>query len=144
MISLRVLECSSKGDSRFSSFYAKIEVYGKFDSIENHYQLCKRFGDEIPNTWRDAKGKQPTHISINNIDLDVKYLSQYFDLLWCKYLDNNPELVNIAKTYDDFTDMFKGSSINCQADSIRKYIKEGRKSIIESCRYLLDALSKNK
>lgn len=137
---LKILECSSKGDKRFSSFYAKVDVYGKFDSIENHYQLCKRFGDEVPKSWRDAKEKMPTHIHVNGKDLDVKLLSQFFDLLWCKYLDANPGLVKLAKEYDDFTDMFRGKSINCQADSIRKYVKEGRAEAIKGCKELIDIL----
>ena len=36
------LECSSKGDKRFSAFYAFVEFDGKYDSIEHHYQNCKR------------------------------------------------------------------------------------------------------
>ena len=37
-----ILECSSKGDKRFSALYAKVKVFGVYDSIENHYQNCKR------------------------------------------------------------------------------------------------------
>ena len=39
---MRILECSSKGDRRFSAFYAKISFYGKIDSIEHIYQSVKR------------------------------------------------------------------------------------------------------
>ena len=38
---MKILECSSKGDKRFSSFYAKVSFYGKIDSIENIYQSVK-------------------------------------------------------------------------------------------------------
>ena len=57
----------------------------------------------------------------------------FYKLLWVKYLDDNPELVEYAKTYDDFHDMFKGKSTNCQADVIKQYIKQGKNSIIEEC-----------
>ena len=30
------LECSSKGDKRFSALYAKIVFNGKYKNIENH------------------------------------------------------------------------------------------------------------
>lgn len=114
---------------------------GKYDSIENHYQLCKRFGDEVPKTWRDAKGRQPTHINLKGKDLDVKYLSQWYKLLWVKYLDEHPHLVKYEKQFDDFSDMFKGkNTINCQVDVIKQYVKEGRESIINECRELIDLL----
>ena len=58
------LECSSKGDKRLSAFYSKVNVFGKVDSIENHYQLCKRFNNFVPSSWRDSKGKVPTHFVV--------------------------------------------------------------------------------
>jgi hypothetical protein len=140
-LSMATLECSSKGDKRFSAFYAKVFAFGKWDSIENHYQLCKRFGDFVPQTWRDAKGKKPTHININGKDYDVKYLSMFYKLLWISYLDNNKELVEYAKQFDNFHDMFKGkNTVNCQADVIRQYIKEGRISVMKDCQELIDAI----
>ena len=42
------LECSSKGDKRFSAFYAFVEFNGKYDSIEHHYQNCKRNSKHQP------------------------------------------------------------------------------------------------
>lgn len=45
---MKILECSSRGDKRFSAFYAKVEVFSKLDSIENHYQSCKRTVDNRP------------------------------------------------------------------------------------------------
>lgn len=45
---MKILECSSKGDKRFSAFYAKIKVFGIYDSIENHYQNCKRDSNGRP------------------------------------------------------------------------------------------------
>ena len=51
---MRILECHSQGDKRFSAFYAKVEVNGKLDSIENHYQLSKRiYGKRNPVSWRE-------------------------------------------------------------------------------------------
>ena len=145
---IKILECSSKGDKRFSAFYAKVKIYNRYDSIENHYQLCKRFGDIIPKTWRDAKGKKPSHINIDGKDYDVKYLSMFYKLLWVKYLNNNPNLIEYAKQYDEFNDIFKGkNSLNCQADVIRQYIKEGKQSILNECAELIAMLktdNKNK
>lgn len=154
---MKVLECSSKGDIRFSALGAKIMVNGKLDTIENHYQLSKRFLGEngeviIPNTWREAKGKKIEYFEVGRKSFEPKYFSAFYNLMWVKYLDKNPELVQFAKGFDDFSDMFKGKSINCQADTIRKYIKKGRNSIMEDdsvkefiklCKQLQEPIMKN-
>lgn len=141
---MNILECSSKGDKRFSAFYAKIKAFGKMDSIENHYQLCKRFGNFVPKNWKDAKGKVPTHIVLNKMELDVSYLQMWYELLWLKYLDSNSNLVSYASQFDDFNDMFKSKkSINCQADIIRKYVKNGRDVILSDCDKLIQKLKNN-
>lgn len=127
----KVLECSSKGDKRFSALYAKVNVFGKYDTIESHYQKCKR--DEEGNIA--GKGKKVHNMIIKKatgpIILPPTFLTAYYKLLWCSYLDLNPKLVKYAKQFDDYHDMFRGKAINCQADVIRQYIKEGRKSILK-------------
>lgn len=129
MITLRILECSSRGDKRFSAFYAYVEVFGRKTNIERHYQSSKKFYDS---TITKAKGLQPDYIEINGRQLDKKYLTAWYKLLWVKYLDQHKELVEYAKTFDDFNDIFKGKkSINCQADVIRQYVKQGRASIMK-------------
>lgn len=127
---MKILECSSKGDKRFSAFYAKINVYGKYDSIEGHYQNCKRDKDG----YVAGKGRKVTRVVIlkgnEPIELKPIYLTAYYKLLWCCYLDAHPELVEYASAYDDYNDMFRGKAINCQADVIRQYIKQGRDTIL--------------
>lgn len=135
---MKVLECSSKGDKRFSAFYAKVSAFGSFNSIENHYQLSKRFGDFTPLNWKDAKGKTPTHIELNGKQYELELLSQWYKLLWLRYLDNNPSLVEYASQFDEYNDIFKGKSINCQADVVRQYIKQGRQSILDDCEELIN------
>lgn len=128
----KVLECSTKGDRRFSAMVAKVKVGSETKTIEEHYQLSKRFKvDEmifIPKTKWDSKGKKDViFFEVLGKRYEPKYLTAYFTLLWVKYLDNNPSLVKYAKGFEDFSDMFKGSSVNCQASIIRDYIKKGRK-----------------
>ncbi len=134
---MKILECSTKGDKRFSALYAKIHILGRTDSIENHYQRCKKF------TYYkgDPKGKKPDHFLIGNMKIDSKYLTQYYYLLWIIYFDNNPKLVKFAKEFDDFHDTFKSKkSLNSQEDAIRKYIKDSRKSILNECKELIKIL----
>lgn len=138
---IKVLECSTNGDDRFSALRAKVKVDGKLDTIENHYQLSKRFNGIAPLNWRDAKGKQPTSFVIGDREIMVTYLTEWYKLLWCKYLDAHPELVLFASDYDDFSDMFRGkNTVNCQADVVRQYVKEGRASLISECSDLIEIL----
>lgn len=125
---MKILECSTKGDKRFSAFYAYVSVFGINDSIEHHYQNSKRFYDK---SIIKAKGLRPDYIEINGIIYDTKYLTAWYKLLWVKYLDKHPELVQYANTFDDFHDIFKGkNTLNCQADVIKQYVKNGRQSIM--------------
>lgn len=69
------LECSSKGDRRFSAFSAMLD--GR--SIEDRYQAAKIFEGGITGlTWRQAKGRQ----AVNQAACAV-YYSQALGLLYC-------------------------------------------------------------
>lgn len=138
------LECSSRGDRRFSSLYAYVDVFGKRDSIENHYQLSKVFvkwGEVyIPNDFKESKSLQRKSgynlvgFQINGAFFELKYLSVWYKTLWCLYLKANPSLVDYASKFDTFTDCFKGkNTINCQADVIAQVVKDGLDSLEEEC-----------
>ena len=124
---MRVLECSSREDKRFSALYAQVKAFGKEGTIESHYQSCKR--DAAGNV--PSKGKPVDHIILNGRKLEARFLTQWYTLLWIKYLDLNPDLVEVLRQYDDYSDMFKGKSINCQADTIRAYMRS-RSDLIAS------------
>lgn len=98
------LECSSKGDKRFSAFYART-ANGK--SIEEQYQAAKIFADGSTGLdWRDAKGRQP----INGVQVNAIYKT-----LWKEYLDLNPHLMNILCQASGLSDIFGQKGHNCQA-----------------------------
>lgn len=145
---MKKLECSSIGDRRFSAFYAEVTIFGLTGTIEGFYQMSKRFGEERPWKVSDCKGprakfrgKAPTHIEILGKKLPVEMLTPWYNLLWYKYLRANPQLARYAAQFDEFSDRFRGKkTINCQADCIRVYVKEGPEVLLESCRSLLDAL----
>lgn len=104
-------------------------MFGRNTNIERHYQSSKKFYDE---TIKKTKGLTPDYIEINGKQLGKKYLTAWYKLLWVKYLDQHKELVEYASTFDDFNDIFKGKkSLNCQADVVRQYVKQGRSSIME-------------
>jgi hypothetical protein len=124
---MKTLECSSRGDKRFSAMYAKVTIGGVEKSIESHYQECKRDSSG----GRVRKGQRVDHMVIGGKRLDAKYLTSFYTLLWVKYLRRNPELVTYAKTFAFFNDMFRGKAINCQADVIRDYVRLGDMYLIK-------------
>lgn len=147
MIPKKRLECSSAGDQDFSAHFAWVEVFGLKKPIEYHYQMSKMFdlgyNRKVNShvigpmkTTKLAKGRKPVKVKVGDFVLPVRFLSQWYKLLWLKYLDENPELVAYASQFDEFTDKFRGKSVNCQADVIRQYVKEGRESIIRDCEEL--------
>ncbi len=101
------LECSSRGDKRFSAFYAKVN--GK--PIEHIYQGAKKFlvnqrvVTGLP--WKKAKkwGKP-----INTEELAILYKE-----LWKEYLLNNPSFINILKKASGLSDIFGKEGHQCQA-----------------------------
>ena len=100
------LECSSRGDKRFSAFYARVN--GK--SIEEQYQAAKRFADGSTGLgWREAKGKQ----AINQSEVATLY-SQ----LWDAYIEQHPELLSVLKSATGLSDMFGQPGHVCQATEL--------------------------
>lgn len=139
----RSLECSSKGDKRFSAVCVKIEIDGKLRTIEEHYQCSKlfrhkgkvvRFNDakRVMQVGRYKKDEyQLVGFQINDQSFDLEELSSWYAYLWVQYLDANPKLVKELNKYDEFTDCFRtAATVNCQADVIREY-KEDRLALIE-------------
>ena len=103
------LECSSKGDKRFSAFYARIKGRGN-KSIEEIYQAAKVFDDGSTGlSWRDAKGRKP---------VNAFYVSLLYKRLWKEYLRENPEYITIIKSATGLSDIFGQEGHNCQATAL--------------------------
>jgi hypothetical protein len=119
---MKTLECSSKGDKRFSAFYACVSIKGVEKSIENWYQLAKR--DAYGNV--PGKGKKVAYMinPFNGNKLPANCLSDFYKCLWIRYFTANPDLLEYAKGFDNFNDMFRGKCVNCQADVIRECVKD--------------------
>lgn len=131
MIRPTTLECSSRGDSRFSALTAGLTIAGVQDSIEGHYQKAKRFGSAPPpQSWRAGKGRRPTHFEFLERPIPLEYSRGFYDLLWIKYLDTHPELVAYAAQFTDFHDVFARPGRVSQAESIRQYLHDGRTTML--------------
>ena len=139
---MKVLECSSKGDKRFSALYALVEIKGVTESIESWYQNSKR------NLKGEVAGKgKPVAYMINPFNgnqLNVNCLTDFYNTLWIRYFIAHPELLKYAKTFDTFTDMFRGKCVNCQADVIASCVKdfEAFKDTVRQSEFYKDCLKK--
>lgn len=115
------LECSSKGDKRFSAFYARIKGRGN-KSIEEIYQAAKVFEDGSTGLgWEDAKGRKP----VNSKDTTVLY-----GRLWDEYIRENPELVEVLVAATGLQDRFGQKGHCCQATELWR-IRETHRSLRE-------------
>lgn len=103
------LECSSKGDRRFSAFYARIKTRGG-RSIEELYQATKIFKDGSSGlSWREAKGRTPV-----NID-EVRGV---YAMLWDEYIQENHHLLVVLREASGLSDMFGQVGHACQAEEL--------------------------
>jgi hypothetical protein len=115
------LECSSKGEKRLSSLYAKIRRRNN-RTIEELYQRMKMIPDGSGNlqhnlSFREAKGKVPA-----NLD----QCRSFFSLLWDEYMDENPDLIELCKQYNGFSDIFGQPGSCCQAVEIHRIVSQYR------------------
>lgn len=103
------LECSSRGDKRFSAFYARLRAYGN-RSIEDIYQAAKVFIDGSTGlSWREAKGR----VAVNASEVLALYSS-----LWDQYIDENPQLLLTLLDAPGVSDIFGQSGHACQATEL--------------------------
>lgn len=103
------LECSSRGDKRFSAFYARIKKRGN-KTIEELYQAYKIFEDGSTNlNWRQAKGKKA---------LNHKDASAFYHILWCEYIFENQHLLYELRKHTGLSDVFGKKDSCCQARSL--------------------------
>lgn len=103
------LECSTKGDKRFSAFYACVRARGS-RSIEEIYQAAKVFEDgSTGKTWREAKGKR----AVNQEEVQLLY-----GMLWEQYIEENYGLLAVLKAASGLSDMFGQAGHVCQATEL--------------------------
>jgi hypothetical protein len=103
------LECSSKGDKRFSAFFARIRGRNN-QRIEDIYQAAKILEDGRTGlSWKDAKGKPA---------VNAKEVSELYSQLWDEYMAENPELLAVLREYSGLRDVFGQAGHACQATEL--------------------------
>lgn len=104
------LECSGKGDKRFSAFHARIKADNN-RSIEEIYQAAKRFSDgQTGLHWTKAKGRRP---------VNVEAVSLLYSQLWDWYiLRENQHLLVVLRAAPGLSDIFGQRGHVCQATEL--------------------------
>ena len=99
------LECSSRGDKRFSAFRARpVSLNGA--SIEEAYQAMKVMEDGSTGlTWRAAKGKRP---------INMEACATAYAKWWREWVDEQ-DLLSVLKKASGLSDMFGQPGHQCQA-----------------------------
>lgn len=112
------LECSSKGDRRFSAFSARLRSQGG-KSIEDVYQASKVFSDGSTGLgWREAKGKRA---------VNMDEVRRIYSMLWDQYICENPGFLPVLRAASGLSDVFGQAGNACQATElwrIRNSIQE--------------------
>lgn len=114
------LECSSKGERRLSAFSARIARRGG-KTIEELYQGFKLFDGFIGGlSPKEAKGK----VAINQADCRM-----FYSLLWDEFFKENPDLIDMVKSYNGFSDIFGQAGHACQAEEIYRIVMKERNRV---------------
>ena len=102
------LECSSRGDKRFSALYVRIG--DPVRTIEEIYQSAKVFEDGSTNlSWREAKGRKP---------VNVDFVRELYSRCWDEYILTNMELLDVLRLATGLSDVFGQSGHACQATEL--------------------------
>lgn len=109
------LECSSRGDRRFSALYARLRSHGG-QSIEELYQAAKRLPDGRTGlSVREAKGQ----VAVNADEIAVLYGD-----LWNQYVAENPRLIEVLIGATGLSDIFGQAGHACQATELWRIREE--------------------
>jgi hypothetical protein len=103
------LECSSRGDARFSAFHARLKSFSD-RSIEELYQAAKVFEDGATGlSWQKAKGRR----AVNMAEVGI-----FYSKLWDQYIAENPHLLAVVAGASGLSDMFGQAGHVCQATEL--------------------------
>lgn len=98
------LECSGRGDRRFSAFYARPRFL-KGKSIEEAYQAMKVINGRSGLSWREAKGKHAEN---------QKECEEFYRYAWEEYVIEN-DLLHVLKAATGLSDLYGQPGHVCQA-----------------------------
>lgn len=110
MVFLNILNCNSYNGSLITDMSARVIFYGIEDSIFNIYLNARRNKDgEV------AGASDFDHLLINGIKFEKSYGKAFYEALWYQFFDENENLVQSIKSYDDFNDNLAENTMNSTA-----------------------------
>ena len=114
------LECSSKGDKRYSAFFARIKRRNN-KTIEEIYQASKVFEDGSTGlNWKQAKGKNA---------VNIEECRRLYSELWDIYITENPDLLVPVCAASRESDIFGQAGRACQATELWRIRNDVLKNI---------------
>lgn len=99
----RTLECSARGDRRFSSSHVKLKINGTEKTIESWYHDSKRDKDGVPVSRGAPYEYLIDPFTGDKLTTPDEYADMYSGL-WIAYLSHNPDLVQYASKFSIFKD----------------------------------------
>lgn len=103
------LECSSRGDKRFSAYFARLQRHGG-KSIEQIYQSSKVFSCGATSlSIKEARGKRP---------VNFREVRELYSRLWDEYILENPQLLTVLRAASGLADRFGQPGHCCQATEL--------------------------
>lgn len=145
-----LIEISSKSlcelGIKLSAFNLKVNLNGKFISVENIFQASKVFVNGGP--YIDILNKTPLEAKkdirlkssgnliafrFNDKDYPIEPSTLFYDFIYCLALYRNINLANEIIKYDVFTDIEFNheKSLNCQAHSVALFVALYRNNELE-------------
>ena len=108
------LECSGRGDRRFSAFYARPRSINGL-SIEEFYQMSKVFEDgSRASHWREAKGRRA---------VNAEECARIYERLWREWVEQE-DLTGVLVQATGLSDIFGQPGHVCQATVLWKIRSE--------------------
>lgn len=104
------LECSSRGDKRFSAFFARIKSLDN-RSVEEIYQAAKVFPD-------GRTGLTPKEAKKAGTPVNLKECHELYAQLWDIYIEENPDLLPVICAASGLSDIFGQPNHACQATEL--------------------------
>lgn len=130
------LNCTKNGDVRFHPDVAKVTVFGKNDTIGNHFRNAKR--DKEGNVTEE--NNQVAYLDVNGIRVPRELAEQFYVCLWFQCISSNEFLKTNISKYDDYFDGKSEGAINSQAKVFAMYKNGGTKALKEYCSEFLKIL----
>lgn len=125
-MSMKVLNCSLQGGNIITESTARINFYGRMDSILNIY-----------NNSRVEENGMLSGFIIDGVDVPKDYANVFYIALWWQFLKENEDIKEQLLKYDDYEDGIPNGVVNSPARIFRMLKKYGIGGLRSNCKEFL-------